>query len=197
MAATDRWLIVGLGNPGPLYARNRHNVGYWCINRLARLHGIPLKARRLATIGEGQIASREVLLAKPRTYVNRSGHAVSALLKHSRVSPQRMLVVCDDLDLSPGKLRLKASGGHGGHNGLRSIVGTTGSSDFPRLRIGIGRPNLDGQPTWDPDIVAVWVLSDPSPQDAEAVQAAVALAAEAVETALTEGVEVAMNRYNR
>ena len=195
--AADHWLIVGLGNPGPVYAHNRHNVGYWCVNRLARLQGIPLKARRLAAIGEGEIASRSAVLAKPRTYVNRSGHAVSALLKHFRVSPQRLLVVCDDLDLPPGKLRLKAGGGHGGHNGLRSIVGAIGSSDFPRLRIGIGRPHLDGQPTWDPDVVAVWVLSDPPPQDAEALQTAVALAAEAVETALTEGVEAAMNRYNR
>ena len=108
-----------------------------------------------------------------------------------------MLVVCDDLDLPPGKVRLKARGGHGGHNGLRSIVGAIGTSDFPRLRIGIGRPHVDGQPTWDPDIVAVWVLSDPTPQDVEALQTAVALAAEAVETALTEGVEVAMTRYNR
>src|SRR3990170_2860719 len=150
--ARDRWLIVGLGNPGPPYSHNRHNVGYWCVNRLARLHGIALKTRRLATLGEGDIASRPVLLAKPRTFVNRSGHAVSALLKHAGLSPQRLLVVCDDLDLPPGKLRLKERGGHGGHNGLRSIIAAIGTSDFPRLRIGIGRPRVDGSPAWDPEV---------------------------------------------
>ncbi len=195
--AAKRWLIVGLGNPGPPYSHNRHNVGYWCVNRLGRLHGIALKARRLATLGDGDIASWPVLLAKPRTYVNRSGHAVSALLKHAGLSPQRMLVVCDDLDLPPGKLRLKARGGHGGHNGLRSIIGAIGTPDFPRLRIGIGRPLVDGQPVWDPDVVAVWVLGDPTPQEAEALQTAVALAAEAVEAVVCEGLEAAMNRYNR
>ena len=190
-------LIVGLGNPGPPYSHNRHNVGYWCVNRLARLHGIPLKARRLATLGEGRIASRAVLLAKPRTFVNRSGHVVSAILKHAGLSPERILVVCDDLDLPPGKLRLKALGGHGGHNGLRSIIGAIGTSDFPRLRIGIGRPLVDGQPVWDPDVVAVWVLGDPTPQEAQALQTAVALAAEAAGVLVCEGLEAAMNRYNR
>lgn len=194
--AGDRWLIVGLGNPGPPYSHNRHNVGYWCLNRLARLHSIPLKARRLATLGEGEIASRPVLLAKPRTHVNRSGHAVSAALKHARLSPEHMLVICDDLDLPPGRLRLRPGGGHGGHNGLRSIIGAIGSGGFPRLRIGIGRPIVDGQPVWDPDVVAVWVLSDPPPQEAKTLQATAALAAEAAEAVLTEGLEAAMNRYN-
>jgi len=195
--ASHQWLIVGLGNPGLVYAHNRHNVGYWCVNHLARLHAIPLKARRLATVGEGQIASQAVLLAKPRTYVNRSGHALSAILKHHKLSPQQTLVICDDLDLPPGKLRLRPRGGHGGHHGLRSIIGAVGSDDFPRLRIGIGRPEVDGQPVWDPDVVAVWVLSDPSPQEAQTLQAAVALAAQAAETLMREGLEAAMNRYNR
>src|SRR3990170_8742884 len=195
--APARLVIAGLGTPGPPYAHNRHNVGYWCVNRLARLHGIPLKARRLAALGEGQIASRPILLAKPRTFVNRSGHAVSAILRHAGLSAERMLVVCDDLDLPPGKLRLKALGGHGGHNGLRSIIGAIGTSDFPRLRIGIGRPEVDGQPVWDPDVVAVWVLGDPTPQEGEALQTAVALAAEAADVLIREGLEAAMNRYNR
>ena len=195
--AADRLVIVGLGNPGPPYAHNRHNVGYWCVNRLARLHGIPLKARRLAALGEGKIGPTPATLVKPRTYVNRSGHAVSALLKHTGARPQRMLVVCDDLDLPAGRLRLRESGGHGGHNGLRSIIGAIGTNDFPRLRIGIGRPLVDGEPAWDPDVVAVWVLSDPPPGEAQALQAAVALAAGAIETIATEGLEAAMNRYNK
>jgi PTH1 family peptidyl-tRNA hydrolase len=195
--AAEKWLIVGLGNPGPVYSHNRHNVGYWSINRLARLHGIPLKARRLATIGEGFIAGVPVLLAKPRTFVNRSGHAVAALLRTFRIEPERMLVICDDLDLPTGRLRLRPGGGHGGQKGLRSIIGTIGSGGFPRLRIGIGRPLVDGEPSWDPDVVAVYVLSDPTPQEAESLQAAASEAPEAVETVLREGLEAAMNRYNR
>jgi len=193
----EKWLIVGLGNPGPVYSHNRHNVGYWSVNRLARLHGIPLKARRLATIGEGSIAGIPVLLAKPRTFVNRSGHAVAALLRNFRIKPDRLLVICDDLDLPAGRLRLRPGGGHGGQRGLRSIIGTIGSGGFPRLRIGIGRPVVDGEPSWEPDVVAVYVLSDPTPQEAEALQGAAAGAAEAVETILREGVDAAMNRYNR
>jgi PTH1 family peptidyl-tRNA hydrolase len=195
--AAKTWLIVGLGNPGPVYSHNRHNVGYWSVNRLARLHGIPLKARRLATIGQGTIAGVPVLLAKPRTFVNRSGHAVAALLRNFQIKSDQMLVICDDLDLPAGRLRLRPGGGHGGQKGLRSIIGTIGSGGFPRLRIGIGRPVVDGEPSWEPDVVADYVLSDPTPQEAEALQGAAAEAAEAVETVLREGLEAAMNRYNR
>jgi PTH1 family peptidyl-tRNA hydrolase len=195
--AAKTWLIVGLGNPGPVYSHNRHNVGYWSVNRLARLHGIPLKARRLATIGQGAIAGIPVLLGKPRTFVNRSGHAVAALLRNFQVKPDQMLVICDDLDLPAGRLRLRPGGGHGGQKGLRSIIGTIGSGGFPRLRIGIGRPVVDGEPSWEPEVVADYVLSDPTPQEAEALQGAAAEAAEAVETVLREGLEAAMNRYNR
>jgi len=195
--AAKTWLIVGLGNPGPVYSHNRHNVGYWSVNRLARLHGIPLKTRRLATIGQGAIAGIPVLLGKPRTFVNRSGHAVAALLRNFQVKPDQMLVICDDLDLPAGRLRLRPGGGHGGQKGLRSIIGTIGRRDFPRLRIGIGRPVVDGERSWEPEVVADYVLSDPTPQEAEALQAVSAEAAEAVETVLREGLEAAMNRYNR
>lgn len=190
-------MIVGLGNPGPAYSHNRHNVGYWTINRLARLHGIPLKARRLAAIGDGRIGEIEALLVKPRTYVNNSGHAVAAALKHTKVRPENVLVVYDELDLPAGRLRIKAKGGTAGHNGLRSIAAALGTTDFPRLRIGIGRPHVDGEPVWDPDVVSVWVLSDPPPQDAKTLQNAVERAASAAELILTEGIEPAMNRYNK
>ena len=195
--AAEKWLIVGLGNPGRVYSHNRHNVGYWCVNRLARLHGISLRARRLAAFGEGSVRGTPVLLAKPRTMVNRSGQAVAALLRNFKIDRRNMVVVCDDLDLPVGKLRLKAGGGHGGQKGLRSVIGAIGSGDFARVRIGIGRPVVDGQPSWEPDAVAAYVLSDPTPQELDALRAAVTQAAEAVETALHEGVEAAMNRYNR
>jgi peptidyl-tRNA hydrolase, PTH1 family len=194
---SDRWLIVGLGNPGPAYSHNRHNVGYWTVNRLARLHGIPLKARRLAALGEGRIGESEVVLVKPRTYVNNSGHAVAAARKHTNIRPQNTLFIYDELDLPAGRLRLKAKGGTAGHNGLKSIAAALGSTDFPRLRVGIGRPHVDGEPTWDPDVVAVWVLSDPTPQETQTLQNAVSRATEAVELLLAEGVEATMNRYNK
>jgi peptidyl-tRNA hydrolase, PTH1 family len=193
----DRWMIVGLGNPGPAYSHNRHNVGYWTVNRLGRLHGIPLKARRLAALGEGKIGDTEVVLVKPRTFVNNSGHALAAALKHAKVRPQNVLVVYDELDLPAGRLRIKAKGGTAGHNGLRSIAAALGTTDFPRLRVGIGRPHVDGEPTWDSDVVAVWVLSDPTPQETKTLQDAVSRAAEAVETTLGEGLEAAMNEYNK
>ena len=195
--AADKWLIVGLGNPGPAYSHNRHNVGYWCVNRLARLHGISLKARRLAAFGEGSIRGAPVLLAKPRTFVNRSGQAAASLLRNFKIKRQNMLVVCDDLDLTIGSLRLKPGGGHGGQKGLRSVIGASGGDDFPRLRIGIGRPLVDGRPSWDPEAVAAYVLSDPTPDEAKALQAAAVQGTEAVETILREGLEAAMNSYNR
>jgi len=190
-------LIVGLGNPGPGYSHNRHNVGYWCVNRLARLHGIQLRARKLAAIGQGAIGPAQVVLLKPRTFVNQSGRAVAVALKQAGIPTERLLVICDELDLPAGKLRLRPTGSHGGHNGIRSIIASIGSTNFPRLRIGIGRPVVDGDPVWDPKTVADWVLSDPTPAKTQALQSAVARAAEAVETLLREGVDAAMRAYNR
>ncbi len=197
MAEPPVWLIVGLGNPGPAYAHTRHNVGYWCINRLARQWGMQMRARRLSSIGDGLIDGRTTVLAKPRTYMNQSGHALSALIKHYLLDPGRMLVICDDLDLPPGRIRLRPGGSHGGHNGLKSVIAALGSGAFPRLRIGIGRPTLDGQPVTDPDIVAVHVLSDPPPAEREVLEKAIARATEAVRAVVEEGLEAAMSRYNR
>lgn len=195
--AADKWLILGLGNPGPEYSHNRHNVGYWCVNRLARLHGIQLKARPLAAYGEGMIDGTPVLLAKPRTFVNRSGTAAASLLRNFKVQRRNMIVVYDELDLPLGALRIKPGGGHGGQRGLRSVIAAVGGDDFPRIRVGIGRPVVDGKPSWEPEDVAAYVLSDPTPEEAEALQAAAIRASEAAETLVREGVEAAMNRYNK
>jgi PTH1 family peptidyl-tRNA hydrolase len=190
-------LIVGLGNPGPEYAGNRHNAGYWVINRLAKRHAIEMKAGRNASIGKGRIAGRDVTLAKPRTYVNRSGDAVWKIIKQEKLDDaSELLVVYDELDLPIAKLRLRARGGHAGQRGLQSIVEAVGSNAFPRMRIGIGRPLVDGEPSYDPGDVANYVLSDPGPDEHSLLDDAVERAVEGIEVALAQGTEAAMRRIN-
>ncbi len=190
-------LIVGLGNPGREYAGNRHNVGFWTVNRLARRHDIDLKTSGQAALGNGEIGGREVALAKPRTFVNKSGEAVWNLIKRLELDDaQELLVVCDDLDLPVGKVRLRPRGSHGGQKGLQSIIETTGSDQFPRLRIGIGRPVVDGEPSYDPDAVGDYVLSDPPPEERDLLDQAIERAIEAIELALAERIERAMADYN-
>ncbi len=189
-------LIVGMGNPGAEYADHRHNVGYWTLNRLARRHGIDLKAGGQAATGRGRISGVEVLLAKPRTFVNRSGEAVRPLLARERLSVTDLIVVYDDLDLPEGRIRLRPRGGDGGYNGLKSIIAATGSGDFCRVRIGIGRPVVNGEPSWDPEVVARYVLSPPTKAAREVLEAAAERACDAIELALAEGFEAAMNRFN-
>lgn len=195
--ATDRWLIAGLGNPGPEYSHNRHNLGYWCINRLARLHGVRLKAKTLATIGEGAVRGVPVVLLKPRTYVNRSGDAIGPALKRWSVDPHRLVVVYDELDLPAGRVRLRSGGGSGGHNGLKSIIATAGTPHFIRVRVGIGRPHVDGKPTWEPEHVADYVLSNPPPEMARTLQDAARRATEAIEMVLIDGLEATMSRFSK
>jgi PTH1 family peptidyl-tRNA hydrolase len=190
-------LVVGLGNPGNSYARHRHNVGYWTVNRLARRLGIEFTRRSgLVELGEGEVDGRRVVLAKPRTMMNLSGKAVQQALKVYGFKPEQMVVVYDELDLPSGRVRIRPRGSHGGHNGMRSVVGQTGSQDFPRVRIGIGRPRVDGAPTWEPEHIADWVLSPPGPEERALLEAAADRAADAIEVMLHEGVEPAMQRFN-
>src|SRR4030042_1198468 len=171
-------LIRGLGTPGEDYANHRHNVGFWCVQRLARRWDIDLKGARHARLGEGHIADVPVILAKSRTYMNRSGNAAAGLLQRYSLRPEEMLVICDDLELPVGRIRLRPRGSHGGHNGLRDIIFTLQSEDFPRLRIGIDRPRTaDGAPLTDPDIVALYVLREPRAEEREALDGAVERAA--------------------
>jgi PTH1 family peptidyl-tRNA hydrolase len=191
-------LILGLGNPGEDYAHHRHNVGVWCVQRLARRWDIDLKGTRQARLGEGNIAGTPVILAKSRSFMNRSGNAARGLLQRYSLRPEEMLVICDDLELPVGRIRLRQRGSHGGHNGLRDIIFTLQSEDFPRLRIGIDRPRTaEGAPLTDPDIVALYVLREPRPEEREALEAAAERAAEAVVCLLSEGMAAARNRYNR
>jgi PTH1 family peptidyl-tRNA hydrolase len=182
-------LIVGLGNPGPEYRETRHNVGFRVVELLAQRHGIDLRKRRhQAAYGEGRIAGHAVLLAKPLTYMNLSGQAVAALARYHNLTPSEVLVVCDDTNLPLGRLRLRAQGSAGGHNGLKSIIGSLQTTEFPRVRIGVGAP--DGQ------AMVEHVLGRFDRAESEAIAATLEMAADAVELILREGVEVAMNRYN-
>jgi PTH1 family peptidyl-tRNA hydrolase len=191
-------LIVGLGNPGKAYAHNRHNIGFRCINHLARLHSIPMKGHQCRSqVGTGKIAGVEVLLAKPKTFVNQSGEAVERLMRKYNISIDDLLVIYDDLDLPLGKLRLRPGGSAGGHKGINSIISALGSEDFPRIKVGIGRPTKeDGTAITDEDVIVGYVLSDFTPQEDAAVKSAIAKAAEAIQCVLTEGVTAAMNKFN-
>ena len=181
-------LIVGLGNPGRAYVNNRHNVGIRCIDYFAQAHGIPIKERRArARLGIGEVAEKRVVLAKTRTYMNLSGQAVSRLVRHFNVPLGDLVVICDDLDLPLDKVRIRQSGGSAGHKGMKSIIDSLGSQDFPRIRVGIGRP--------DGDEIS-YVLSDFTAAEREVVREAVAEVADALHCILTEGIMAAMNRYN-
>jgi PTH1 family peptidyl-tRNA hydrolase len=189
-------LIVGLGNPGSEHTGNRHNAGFSCLNRLAKRHGIALKAGRSAWTGQGRIESREVILLKPRTFVNRSGTAVAPVAKREGIAPQNVIAVYDELDLPEGRIRLREKGSDGGHNGLKSISAAVGSNEYGRVRIGIGRPVVDGAPSWDPDVVAEYVLSNPPAAGRRVLDEALDRACDAVEAIISEGWERAMNKYN-
>ncbi len=181
-------IVVGLGNPGPEYAATRHNVGFRCIAVLAERSGIRLNdKRRHATLGRGTLAGVQVVLATPRTFMNASGLAARYLLDRFGTRPDRMLVVVDDLDLPVGRIRLRASGGSGGHRGLSSINAEAGTEDYPRLRIGIGRPAGDA---------VTHVLSTFTPAEEDALAEVLEQAAEVVEAWAGHGVEYAMNRFN-
>ena len=137
----ERHLIVGLGNPGPKYAANRHNVGFHCLDRLAAVHGLVFeKSQKKARLALGTIRGLRVVLALPQTFMNESGRSAVPLAQFYQIPLERLLVVYDDLDLPPGTLRMRSEGGSGGHKGLRSIIEQLGDQAFARLRIGIGRP---------------------------------------------------------
>lgn len=192
-------LIVGIGNPGSEYAHTRRNVGFWLANRLARKHGMEFKTKTGSyLLAEGEIGGHPVAIAKPRTFVNGSGEAVVHLIRRLKLDHgQEMLVVCDHLDLPTGKVRLRRKGGGGGQKGITDIINQTKTDDFPRIRIGIGRPEVNGEPTTAPDMIADWVLTDPTPPERDLLDAAVERAIAATECAIGEGIEAAMNQFNR
>jgi PTH1 family peptidyl-tRNA hydrolase len=184
------WLVVGLGNPGPAYAGNRHNVGFLVADLLAAQMGGRFKSHKSrADIVEGRLAGERVVLAKPRTYMNDSGGPVASLRDFYKVPLDRVVVVHDELDLPYAGLRLKLGGGDNGHNGLKSIRSALGSGEFHRVRLGIGRPpgRMDA---------AVFVLRDFGAAERKELDLVVDRAADAVEALVTDGLEKAQNAYN-
>ena len=183
-------LVVGLGNPGIRYTSTRHNVGFRLIDLLAKKAEIRLNDRRAkAVLGQGRIAGHEVVLAKPRTFMNNSGEGVEYLLARFGARPSELLVVYDEMALPTGRIRLRASGSHAGHNGIRSIISAVQTDGFPRLRIGVGQPSNSGESV--PHVLGKFCKEEES-LIAQAVQDAVS----AVQCMLEESIDVAMNRFN-
>ena len=186
------WLVVGLGNPGPKYERTRHNVGEECVRLLAERHDAPLKAGRdNSLIGEARFTVdgeiERAALAFPLTFMNESGRAVSSLVRRYRIeSPEQIIVVQDELDLEPGVVKLKNGGGLAGHNGLRSIAQHLRTQDFLRVRIGVGKPPSKERG-------AGHVLNKIPRREREVLDVSVAVAADAVELIIAEGIEAAMH----
>jgi len=189
-------LVVGLGNPGPEYSGTRHNIGAWCIERLAARHGGRLERDKRTWHTTIEVDGRPLHLARPRTYYNESGGPVTAELRRLHLERSQLLVVYDEIDLPLRAIRMRPHGGHGGNNGMRSVLAAVGGNDFPRVRIGIDRPYDDGAPVRDPDRVAAWVLAKPGREERALLDAAVEAVADAIELAVREGVHVAMSRLN-
>jgi len=191
-------LIVGLGNPGRGYANNLHNLGFMCVNHFARTQGIRFdKKQAKSRIGIGEVAGGKVVVARPQTYMNLSGQAVSRLIKKFNISLDNLLVIHDDLDLPLGKIRIRLGGGSAGHKGVESIISELGSQDFPRIRVGIGRPIFTTGSTeiTDADIVT-YLLSELPLEEKRTITQVLPIVTEAVLCILTKGLAAAMNKYN-
>jgi PTH1 family peptidyl-tRNA hydrolase len=183
-------LIVGLGNPGLEYAETRHNIGSMAATRLAGRSGIAIKRKGYHGLyGVGRVAGQEVTILLPQTYMNRSGDSVAPACQSLGVEPGDLIVIHDEIDLAFGCLRIKVGGGHGGHNGLRSIGAALGATDFSRLRMGVGRPAVGGD-------VSRHVLSRFNPEERAQLEHYLDAAADALELLLAQGAPAAMNNYN-
>ncbi|MGH3418501.1 MAG: aminoacyl-tRNA hydrolase [Streptosporangiaceae bacterium] len=186
----ERWIVAGLGNPGPEYAGNRHNVGQMVTALLAERTGARFKAHRSGSdVAEGRLAEAPVTLARPRSYMNLSGKPVAVLAAFYKVPPDRLVVIHDELDVPFGTLRLKLGGGDNGHNGLRSITAALGTRDYYRVRFGIGRPPGRMDP-------AAFVLRDFSAAERKDLPFFIDRAADATEALIKEGLEAAQNTYH-
>ena len=183
-------VVVGLGNPGSSYARTRHNAGFWVVDRLAERHRLRFSEKDYRShVARGKIGATDVVVLKPQTFMNASGEAVSRARRDLRLGPEDFVVVYDDLDLGLARVRVRPDGGAGGHRGVESVIESLGGKQFPRIRVGIGRPPGGADPVG-------YVLEPPSPGEAAILREAVERAADAVEILLGDGVPAAMNRFN-
>jgi len=186
----DRWLIAGLGNPGPDYAGNRHNAGFMVADVLAGRMGARFRAAKFqAAAADGKLAGLAVTLAKPLTFMNLSGGPVAGLCRYWKVPPDRLVVIHDELDIPFGALRLKLGGGDNGHNGLRSVSSSMGTRDYYRVRFGIGRPPGRMDP-------AAYVLRDFAAAERKELPLLLERAADAVEALLSDGLAAAQNAFH-
>ena len=190
-AKQSSWLIVGLGNPGREYERTRHNAGFRAIDLLAEKLGCKIdKAKFQGLYGQVNYNGVKLFLLKPQTFMNLSGRSVLQLSAYFQIPPQRIIVLFDDISLEPGRLRVRAEGSAGGHNGIKSVIAQLGSEAFPRVKIGVGgKPN----PEYD---LAAWVLGSFPPAEEKAVSAALDAAGDAALTIIDKGVPEAANRFN-
>ena len=183
------FLVVGLGNPGRRYAETRHNVGFTVIEMLANRWSIPVEGKQLgALVGSGRIGDARAILARPQSFMNRSGQPARSLMGYFKLDAENVVVVHDDLDLEFGRIQLKCGGGHGGHNGLRDLNKHVGPG-YARVRVGVGRPP-EG---WDS---ADYVLGKWTPEQKDAIDGVVGDASNAVELLLRDGIDAAMNQVN-
>ena len=188
---SEDWLIVGLGNPGKEYEKTRHNAGWRAIDRIAeKLNCKVDKAKFQGLYGQVKYAGGKLYLLKPMTYMNLSGRSVLQFSAYLHVPPQRIIVLFDDISLEPGRLRIRANGSAGGHNGIKSIISELGSQEFPRVKIGVG-----AKPHAEQDL-ADWVLSSMSASDEKALSSALDRAADAALYIIDKGIYEAANRYN-
>lgn len=183
-------VVVGLGNPGSRFSSTRHNVGFMALDHLAKKLDVSFRGKFQAEIGEALIAGDKALLVKPQTFMNLSGRSVREVLNWYKLTPENLIVIYDDMDLPLGKIRLRPQGGAGGHNGIKSIIGELGTESFNRVKIGIGRPP-EG---WDP---ADYVLSDLRSNDVRDLAEVLVMVEGAVNSIISEGINRAMNSYNR
>ncbi len=189
--SSETWLIVGLGNPGAEYARTRHNCGFRALDILADKLGCRVDRGKFQGLyGQCSYNGKKLLLLKPQTYMNLSGRSVLQLSAYFQIPPQRIIVLFDDISLEPGRLRIRAEGSAGGHNGIKSIISELGSQAFPRVKIGVGakpRPDYD---------LAAWVLSTFTPAEEKALSPALERAADAALSIVEHGVPETANRFN-
>ncbi|NLM50942.1 MAG: aminoacyl-tRNA hydrolase [Clostridiaceae bacterium] len=182
------YLVAGLGNPGKDYANTRHNVGFMAVDLFSIKNGIKVnKIKHKALIGEGMIEGKKVILAKPQTFMNLSGESIREIVEYYKIPIENLIVIYDDIDLPTGRIRIRKKGSAGTHNGMRNIIYHLQDENFPRIRIGVGKPSGD---------LVDYVLGEFSKEEGAIIQSALKNVVDAVEVIISQGIESAMNKYN-